>query len=62
VEELSDIVINNPGNTEVFFHINTPDRLNDVMLKPISFKINLGKEFINFFDMHEELSFSVNGF
>ncbi|MBR3455213.1 MAG: DNA polymerase III subunit alpha [Bacteroidaceae bacterium] len=62
VEELSDIVINNPGDTEVFFHINTPDRLNDVMLKPISFKINFGKEFLNFFDMHEELSFTVNGF
>ena len=61
VEELSDIVMNNPGNTDVYFHINTPDRLNDVLLKPISLKMTLGKEFINFFNMHEELSFSVNG-
>ena len=53
VEELSDIVMNNPGNTDVYFHINTPDRLNDVLLKPISLKMTLGKEFINFFNMHD---------
>ena len=60
VEELSDIVENNPGNTDVYFHINTPDRLNDVVLKPIALKMSVGKEFVNFFEAHQELSFSIN--
>ena len=60
VEELSDIVENNPGNTDVYFHINTPDRLNDVVLKPIALKMSVGKEFVNFFEAHQELSFTIN--
>lgn len=60
VEELSDLIVGNPGNTDVFIRVNTPDRLNDVTLKPMSLKMAVGKDFINFFKAHEELSFKVN--
>ncbi|MEG1403613.1 DNA polymerase III subunit alpha [Bacteroides sp.] len=60
VNELSTLVKERTGNTELYFKINDPDEKMyvDFIARPI--KLSVGKELISFLNQHPELEFRIN--
>ena len=60
VEELSTIVKDNPGNTQVYFNILQPGSSETVMMRSTIGGVNLVSELTDFIESDSALSFTVN--
>ena len=60
VEELSTIVKDNPGNTQVYFNIMQPGSSETVMMRSTIGGVNLVSELTDFIESDSALSFTVN--
>ena len=60
VEELSTIVKDNPGNTQVYFNILQPGSSETVMMRSTICGVNLVSELTDFIESDSALSFTVN--
>jgi DNA polymerase-3 subunit alpha len=59
VEDLAEIVKENPGDAELVFNIHTSDT-NKVSLMSRKVKVRVGKQLVQYIREHEDISIKVN--
>ncbi len=59
VSDLTEIVHENPGNTDLLFNIRTANNMN-VRLHSKKSKISVRKDLINYIESHPEMTFQIN--
>ena len=60
VKELTTLIKQAPGNTDVYFYIQDEDRQHHVYLMSRSVKISVKKELINYLKNHPGLNYKIN--
>lgn len=60
VDEFSDIVEKNPGNTDIFFNITDHTKNMHILVQSKRFRMSVNKNLINFFEEHTDWEYQIN--
>ena len=60
VAELSNLVLNSQGDSQLNFHVTDPETGQYVMLSRQDSRINVTAELINYIEAHPALTYKIN--